>query len=348
MPKLQLTDLAVQKLGPGLYFDTKTPAFGLRVGANRKTWLVVKGERRAKVRLGHYPAMTLSEARKRALVVLGSPLAERPTISFPEALEAFLALPRWRPGSKRVLQSSLRNFSWKRNVDKISQEDVIEALEAIKAPSARAHALKDIRTFFNWCVPRYLAVSPAAGIKMEKQPTRDRVLSSDEVKAVWKASHAIPHFGEIIRLLILTGQRKGEIAALQPHWIKDDLVTIPAAIAKNGREHTFPIGSMSKAILDGYTIQPPQNWGWYKAQLDTLSAVKGWTIHDLRRTFASMHAEIGTPIHVIEKMLNHVSGQLSGVAGIYNRYSYQKEMRDAVQKYEAHLQSLLSAEKVDP
>lgn len=342
MPKTNLTDLAVQKLGPGLYFDIKTPAFGLRVGAKRKTWLVVKGEKRTKVRIGHYPAMTLSDARKRALVVLGSPIAERPTISFPDALEAFLALPRWRPSSRRVIESSLRHFTWKRNLDKINQEDVIEVLEAIKAPSARAHALKDIRTFFNWCVPRYLAASPAAGIKMEKQPSRDRILTPEELKAVWKAGHELDAYGVIVRLLILTGQRKGEIAALQPEWRNGDLITIPAAIAKNGREHTFPIGPMTMEILDSHEIDPPRNWGWFKSFLDEKSGVKGWVLHDLRRTFASTHAEIGTAIHVIEKMLNHVSGQLSGVAGIYNRYSYQKEMKAACEAYEAHLKSLLA------
>lgn len=142
MPKVALTDLTVQRLKPGLFFDAKTPAFGIRVGKSRRTWIVVKGERRTKVRLGHYPAMSLSEARKRALVTLGSPMEERPTITFPEAVEAFLALPRWRAGSLRVL-SSLRHFSWKKPVQKITFEDITEALEAIKGSSARAHALKD-------------------------------------------------------------------------------------------------------------------------------------------------------------------------------------------------------------
>lgn len=340
---MHLTDLAVQKLGPGLYFDTKTPAFGIRVGANRRTWLVVKGESRTKVRLGHYPAMTLQEARKRALVALGSPMEERPTISFPDALAAFLALPRWRPKSKIVLQSSLRHFAWKRNLDKISHEDVIEALNAIEKPSARAHALKDIRTFFNWGVPRYLAASPAAGIKMPKQPSRDRILSPDELKRVWKASHELGKYGVIIRLLILTGQRKGEIAHMKPEWIKENTITIPAVVSKNGREHTFPIGKEARGTIDSFAMGGVafNDWQRQKAKLDELSGVSGWTVHDLRRTYASVHAELGTPIHVIEKMLNHVSGSLSGVAGIYNRYSYQKEMEQAVQAYEDHLKSIL-------
>jgi len=335
-----------------LYFDTKTPAFGIRIGKNLKTWLIVKGERRTKIRLGHYPTMTLQEARKRALVALGSPMEgeKRPTIPFPEALDAFLSLSRWRPRSKTVLQSSLRHFPWKRNVDKITQENVIEALDAIKSPSAKAHALKDIRTFFNWCVPRYLAVSPAAGLKIPKQPSRDRILTADELKRVWNASLELGRYGQIVRLLILTGQRKGEIAQLQPSWISENSITIPALVAKNGREHAFPIGQEAKSILDHFqmTAVPFNDWQRQKAKLDQQSSVSGFTIHDLRRTYASLHAEIGTPIHVIEKLLNHVSGSLAGVAGIYNRYSYHKEMVEAVQRYENHLESLLSAEMVKP
>lgn len=344
MPKIAFTDLTVQKLKHGTYFDTKTPAFGIRVGANRKTWLVVKGERRTKVRLGHYPAMTLQEARKRALVTLGSPMQERTPISFPDARDAFLSLKRWRPRSKVVLESSLRHFKWKRNVDKISHEDVTEALEAIKAPSARAHAFKDIRTFFNWCVPRYLAASPCVGIKMPAQPSRDRILTNDELKRVWNASKPLGKYGIIVRLLILTGQRKNEIAKLQSEWIGEGTITVPATITKNGREHTFPIGSMAIAELATFSTEgkPFNDWQRQKAKLDTAAEVAGWTIHDLRRTYASLHAEIGTPIHVIEKLLNHVSGTFSGVVGIYQRYSFQKEMAEAVQRYQKHLQSLLA------
>ena len=326
----------------------KTPAFGIRVGANRKTWLVVKGEGRTKVRLGHYPAMTLQEARKRALVALGTPLQQRIAISFPAALDAFLKLPRWRSRSRVVLQSSLRHFTWKRNLDKITHEDILAALEAIKAPSARAHAFKDIRTFFNWCVPRYLAASPCVGIKMPAQPSRDRILTKEELKRVWNACEG--KYGTIIKLLILTGQRKGEIAQMKREWIGDKTITVPASVAKNKREHTFPIGKNTSTILDTYEMGgiPFNDWQRQKRRLDKASGVTDWVVHDLRRSFASLHAEIGTPIHIIEKLLNHVSGSLSGVAGIYNRYNYQNEMRQAVQTYESHLTSLLSTETVVP
>jgi hypothetical protein len=109
VPKIKFTDLTVQALKPGLYFDDRTPAFGIRVGKNRKTWLVVKGENRTKVRLGHYPSLTLAEARKKALMTLGTPTAPaKPSMVFHDALDTFLALDRWRDDSRRVLKSSLR------------------------------------------------------------------------------------------------------------------------------------------------------------------------------------------------------------------------------------------------
>jgi len=349
VPKVHLTDVSVQRLKPGLFFDTKTPAFGIRVGANLKTWLVIRGENRTKVRLGHYPAMSLAEARKRALVSLGSPMQEKPSISFPDAIDAFLALPRWRPQSRRVLTCSLRHFSWKRNVDKISHEDVASAIEAIGGSSARAHALKDIRTFFNWCVPRYLTASPCAGLKMDAQPSRERVLTHDELKTVWNACEGT--FGTIVKLLILTGQRKMEVGSLQWGYIGDSTVTLPADITKNGREHTFPLGSLARSLLppkgNSYLFRSAgrsdlyNGYAYHLKQLQKASGTSGWTLHDLRRTFATNLAALGVAIHVTERLLNHASGTVSGVAAIYNRHTYLPEMTAAIHHYEQHIKELV-------
>jgi integrase len=345
-----LTDLTVQKLPEGLHFDTKLPSFGIRVGKRRRTWLVIRGTNRTKVTLGHYPALTLAEARKKALGALSSPEQGKPRISYEKAVEAFLALPRWRFHSRRVLQSSLKHFSWKRTLDKITHEDVAQALEAIKAPSARAHALKDIRTFFNWCVPRYLDRSPCDGLRMEKQKSRDRILSADELKAVWYACEGT--FGTIVKLLILTGQRKTEIGWLHWSYVGQDTIVLPPEVTKNGREHTFPIGKLAKSLLppkgNGYVFKATDSeeryngFAFHHAQLLKASKTSGWTLHDLRRTFVSIHAELGTPIHVAEKLVNHVSGTFGGVRGIYDRYTYLEEMRAACERYEAHISSLVS------
>jgi integrase len=358
--KTALTDLAIKSLGQGEWFDTRTPAFGIRVGKHRRTWFVMKGQDRRKVSLGQYPSLSLQDARKKALVALGSPEAKKVAISFTEAKEAFLGQSRWRPSSKRVIESSLRHFSWTRPLQKITYEDIEAALSAIPGRSARAHALKDIRTFFNWCVPRYLPSSPCVGLKMEPQPSRDRVLTDEELKAVWIAAEQCGQFGVIVKLLILTGQRRSEIGGLKWEWIKDDRITLPASVTKNGREHTFPITASVVKLLTsltklnsplvfavpGATKTSPPSWttfsAWSKshAALLKLSGTSGWTLHDLRRTFATGLAALGTPIHVTEKILNHVSGTTGGLVGIYQKHSYWPEQVEALRKWEERVLSL--------
>jgi integrase len=342
-----------------LHFDTKTPAFGIRVGKLRRTWLVVKGKNRTKVALGHYPAISLQDARKRAKLELATPSSTKPEITFPEALEAFLGQSRWRLHSKRVLASSLKHFTWKRLLSKITPEDVIEALDAIQAPSARAHALKDVRSFFNWCIPRYLSASPAQGIKMEKQPTRDRVLTDDELVRVWKAAEQIGHpFGTIVMLLILTGQRRTEIGSLKWDYIKNDRLTLPPAVTKNGREHSFPLGTLAISTLNSQSASARQRsatylfpahgkpegsfkgWSNSLSRLHKLSTTSDWTLHDLRRTFATNLAALNVPIHVTEKLLNHISGTTGGLVGIYQRHQYWDEQVDALRRWEERVQFL--------
>ena len=347
-----LTDLSVQKLPPGLHLDTKLNNFGIRVGKNRRTWIVVKGENRTKVTIGYYPAMSLSEARKQAMATLAAPTHEKVRIAFPDAREEFLGLSRWRFHSKRVLTSSLKHFKWTKTLDKITYDDVVAALNGIEGASARSHALKDIKTFFNWAIPRYLSTSPCIGIKAEPQASRSRVLTDDEIKALWP--HCEGTFGTIFKLLLLTGQRKTEIGLLKSEYIKGDQVTLPPAIVKNKREHTFPLGPLAQSLLPdkkkGYLFNategdgPYNGYAYHLKKLQKASGTDNFTLHDLRRTFSTRMAMLSVPIHVTEKILNHVSGTHTGVQAIYNRYSYQSEMGDAVLIYEEHLAKLIGLE----
>jgi integrase len=340
VPKV-FTDISIQKLPEGLHFDGKLPSFGLRVGKNRRTWLVIKGEKRAKIRLGHYPALSLADARKRAMVTLGSPMEPAPAQPFPDALAAFLAQGKWRPRSKTVLESSLRHFNWKRPIDKITHEDVVTALDAIGGKSARAHALKDIRSFFNWTIPRYLKNSPCQGIKMHSQPSRARVLTDAELKAVWNAAKSMGRYGYIVQVLILTGQRRGEIASIQSDMILAESATLPGWLTKNKREHSFPITPLMRELLIKCMEPEPFDWQRSKIKLDKASGVGNWTLHDLRRTCATGLAAIGVQIHVTERLLNHVSGALSGVALVYNRHSYWTDLVAAVQAWQKKVESIV-------
>ena len=350
-----LTDLSVRNLPPGLHVDTRLPSFGIRVGKSKRTWVVIKGKNRTKVSLGHYPAVSLHDARRKALVALASSdeVARSASPPFLEAMESFLQKQSTtlRPLSYYQINRILRrHFKWQKALNEITHDDVARALDAIAAPSERAHALKDLRTFFNWCIPRYLQVSPCVGIKKLAQRSRDRVLDDDEIAKVWRTAQAIGYpYGTIVQLLILTGQRSGEIAALQWDWIGDDVITIPASATKNARATTIPMGRMTQALIDtiprlgpllfparGSIDKPFKGFGVRKIALDKCG-VRNFTHHDLRRTFATNLAALGTPIHVTEKLLNHVSGTISGVAAVYNRHSYMAEMRMAITKWEARL-----------
>jgi integrase len=158
-------------------------------------------------------------------------------------------------------------------------------------------------------------------------------------------------------LLILTGQRRGEIAALKRAWVDHEKITLPAVLTKNGREHVLPIGARAQRVIRlagsgpgllfparGLPNTPFSGWSKSKKALDRISGVKDWTLHDLRRTFSSGLAALGTPLHVTEKLLNHVSGSISGVAAIYNRHTYMDEMRSAITAWETRLESLLATE----
>jgi integrase len=361
MPKIAFTDLTVQSLTPGVYFDKKTPAFGLRVGKNRRTWIVLKGAKSTKVRLGHYPALSLAQARRKALVAIGSPYEPNLSPSFPDTRTEFLEqhASRLRPRSRNEITRTLnKHFTWTKPIDKITANDIATAVAEIYKPSEANHAFKDIRTFFNWCVPRYLKYSPCTGLKMpHKAPSRSRVLTDDELKAVWKAAEQSGTPGVIVKLLMLTGMRKGEASALLSEWICNDQITLPKEITKNGREFTLPIGAFCAGILsqaqkntqptNGYifcsrtnTPGPFCGWSASKLAIDKRAQIAPWTLHDLRRTYRTIHARIGTPPHIAERLVNHISSR-SEVEAIYDRHTYADEMRAAVDRFEEWFAALI-------
>ena len=122
-------------------------------------------------------------------------------------------------------------------------------------------------------------------------------------------------------------------------------ITLPGSRTKNGRQHTIPLTPTARAILAGReraegAVFYCQSWQYLKEQLDARCGVKDWTLHDLRRSAASGMASIGIAPHVVEAVLNHVSGAKAGVAGVYNRYDYRVEKIDALAKWDAHLSHL--------
>ena len=336
---INLTDLAIRSLKPGLYLDQKTQAFGIRVGKRRKTWLVLKEPNRTKVKLGHYPVLSLADARRKALIALGTPHQPIEAPTFSEALQQFFALDRWKENSKYQLKRNIeRFFNWTKTINKITHADVAQIIEAIPARSQRTHSLKDIRTFFNWCVPRFIPHNPCDGLKAPRYIPRERTLTDDELKKIWNASKAVSApFGSIVKLLALTGARKSEVATLKWQNVGNDAITFPDT--KNGRARTIPFTKRMRALIEaqpkvdsidyifpGKTGGPYNGWGKHKADLDEKSGVSDATLHDLRRTFAYNWQRLGARLEVTEAALGHV-GSRGGIVGVYQTYDYADELK---------------------
>jgi integrase len=181
------------------------------------------------------------------------------------------------------------------------------------------------------------------------------VLTDDELKRVWIAAEKMGYpFGPIAQLLILTGQRKSEIGALKWEYLGDDRITLPPTVTKNGREHTFPVEPVCRSVLASLPHRDKQlfafeasgsadcynGYAFHLKQLQTASDTSDWTLHDLRRTFATGLASLGIPIHVTEKLLNHVSGTTGGIVAVYQRHSYWTEQVAALKAWEDKLQAL--------
>lgn len=374
MPQTKLTDVTIRSLnapekGQVTHWDTALPGFGVRVSqGGTKTFIVIHGPTRKRHSIGRYGTLTLKQARDeakrlQAALVLGT-VEETTSVSFNEARERFLESCRAKNRPRTVYDYTRhlnRHFAFgKTKLSDIKRTDIQRRLARLKdTPSEQHHAYVTAKIFFNWAVQEELiAVSPIANMKLPKRmQSRERVLSDAELREVYQAAKAHPWpFGPIVQLLILTGQRRGEIGGLKWDWIdlENQMITLPADQTKNRQTHRFPFADATLELLNSlpymgdyvFPARTDENkhfngWGKCKKRFDEkLEGVEPYTLHDLRRTFSSNLAKLGTPIHVTEKLLNHKSGSISGVAAVYNRHSYLDEMLQAVRTYEDYLRTL--------
>ncbi len=334
---MRLTDLAIRKLplpgrGQKTYFDDQLGGFGIRCSQKSKSFIVMYGKNRRLKTLGRYPSKSLKDARKEAMRYLGRGSAQNASMSFTDARTAFLeeCEEKNRLNTVREYRRYLSAFTGTQQVRDITRQN-------LKPHLTGPHATTAFKVFFNWCVRNELADrNPLAAERAIYGPSKNRVLTADELKAVW--GYDDKPFSDIVKLLILLGQRRTETSLIEPGWIEGNLITFPTDVTKNKKEHTIPFGELAAPLLPPI---PFAGWSKAKARMDEKVAIAPWTLHDLRRTFSTIHAQIGTPIHVTERLLNHTSGTISGVAGIYNRHTYMPEMERAVLNYEEHLKSLL-------
>jgi integrase len=339
------------------------------------------GGARSKLRkytVGPYGRVTLHQARVAAQRVFVAKLEGRdPAAEKREAkrrvvadrvddlLETFVAqrLSQNRSGDEiaRLLRREMGKTWIGRSIHEISKRDVVELVSAIEqrgAPVAANKTLKSIKTFLRWCVGRaVLDQSPAENVPLpSKEIARDRVLGDDELAQVILAARKMGGpYGGIVELLALTGQRREEVARLQRDEL--DLArrvwTLPKSRTKNAKAHAVHLAEQAMAVLKHagqrgpYVLsllgtKPFQEFSRAKRRLDQLSGVTGWRLHDLRRTCVSGMARLGIAPHVADKILNHQSGTISGVAAVYQRHEFLAERQEALERWGTHVASIVS------
>jgi integrase len=249
-------------------------------------------------------------------------------------------------------------------LEKVRRSNIAARLGQIASengPFAANRSRASLSALFAWAMGEGLIEqNPVIGTnKATEEVKRDHVVRDEELAAIWRACRD-DEYGRIVRLLILTAQRREEVGAMR--WAEIDEAnaswTIPRERSKNGQPHEVPLSPPALLILrevprrDGRALVFGSGDGGYsgwskaKAALDQRIAASGakvrpWRLHDLRRTAATRMAELGTMPHVVEAILNHLSGHKAGVAGVYNRAAYRQEKRDALERWAIHVASLL-------
>jgi integrase len=246
-------------------------------------------------------------------------------------------------------------------VDTITRKDIAGRLTVIMRESGNVTAARVravLNAFYTWAMQMGMTeTNPVIGtIKPKDSEGRARVLTDAELAAVWCACGDDDH-GRIVRLLCLTACRRQEVGSMQWSELDADAGTwtIPGARTKNGREHTLPLPPAAWAIIDAVPRMASRDylfgmrgdgfraWADGKAELDKRlgDTVAPFVLHDIRRSVATKMADLGIAPHVIEQILNHQGGHKGGVAGIYNRSSYQREVKAALALWSDHVRALV-------
>jgi integrase len=377
-----LTDAKVAAIKPPAagqeeHRDTKVTGLRLRVGAGgKKTW-TVRARAGAKVinkKIGSYPAMGLGAARTAAERLLGALARDGSTEAidrtFGAVAEAWVdkvAKPKnssWRLQERRLEMHVLPR--WRdRKIATLTRADVRDLLDGVEGDVLPGRVFAIVKTVFRYALSRdWIDASPVEGVKRPTSDVaRDRVLSMEEVTAIWNAAGLLGFpFGHYLRALALTGQRRTEVAAMRWNDVDLDAATwiIPAKETKSRRAHLVPLSRPLISILrdlpqlgefvfthDGETHV--SGFAKAKARLDSFIAagevkVAPWTLHDLRRTAATHMVRLGVSEEVVGRVLNHAPKGVT--AKVYALHTYAPEKRNALDRWAAELMRSVAGEPV--
>ncbi len=363
-------------------YDAITPGLMLRITERgKKSWSIVyrvagagvdgkRGPLR-RMTLGQHPLIELKEARKRAREAIDAAdrgidfavqrqeqARERHLNNFETICTRFIELhikahtKKWRD-TERLLNKYVvpawRGLSIE-DIDRAAAHKLLDELLTKHGTSIAREVRKHMTKLFNWAVDRgALAVNPVAGMRRPelRYIPRERVLSMDELRAIWAGAGRMGYpFGSMIQMLILTAQRRAEIAKMRRDWILDDIQAfeVPASMYKTDRPQVVPLSGPARTLLDdlprwnaGQCLfsttagqKPVSGFSKAKARAIRESGIDDWTLHDIRRSVATHMARLGVAQEHIERVLGHV---IEGVAGTYNRYSYLDEKRAALERW---------------
>ena len=404
--------IADAKAASGAVFlwDNELAGFGAKATGSACSYVVQyrldgRGAPTKRLTLGKHGVLTPDEARKRAKeelgkVARGADVAqekkdERARLkagTFRNLSESYFAVNgvvgntgEWKSRHLKETHTMLEKVVYPvlgtKVPDAITKAELAALINKTKAHShsvaRRLH--ETLRPLFGWAFASgAIQSNPMTGLPCPKAvKARDRVLSDEEIKALWQAVTAEGWpFASVFKVLLLTGQRREEVAGMR--WREVDLDagtwTIAKERCKNGKAHTVDLASEAGRLLDplgdvaaprlmrnaegkedfvfsttGRT--PVSGFSKTKARIDSrMREILGdkfcpWRTHDLRRTAASGMAALGFQPHVIERVLNHVSGAQGELVGVYQRHEYREERKRAITAWGAHVLGIVSAEK---
>jgi len=393
--KLTPAIIRTLKLPPGVtdrvFFDEDLPGFGLRVRASGvHTWMIqyAIARRTRRVVLGQLSALDAGRARALAQTMLakvrlgGDPAAEKDQAKAAAAETFGALLPRFlkyqnarlRPRSyvetERYLTVNAKPLHGS-PIETVSRRAIAARLAKIEEESGavtRNRVRSALSAYFTWLAREgYLDANPVAFTTVAEEKARDRVLSDEELRIIWRALED-DQFGTILKILMLTGMRRDEAGGLRFDEISPNLplITLPPERTKNEREHLVPLSDPVREILraqprramaDGTPWEHVfgntagrgfQNYSRGKAELDARIAEAGhklahWTLHDFRRTLSTaLHDRFGILPHVVETLLGHAGGHKNGIAGVYNKAIYLEERRRALGRWGAHVMGVVT------
>jgi integrase len=360
-------------------WDEALPGFGLRIQNGGSKAYVAQykiGTRQRRLSLGKVEKVSLVSAQKEAKSIFElvakkidpASLRAKATVeagqTFDPVIDQYLEKlndersPAYYAANKLYLRSHFKALHkmMLASIDRATVARELQGIKKVKGPIAMNRARSGLSAFFNWAIREGLCdTNPVDKTNKNEETSSDRTLTAKELKAIWSK---LPDsdYGRIVKLLTLTCQRRDEIGSLEWTEVNFDKkqIELPANRTKNHRAHIVPLAAPALAILKsidhdgddkfvfGRYKGPFSGWSKAKEELNEQLDISPWILHDLRRTGSTGMGEFcGVMPHVVEAVLNHVSGSKVGVAGVYNKAMYLDDKRDALNKYAEYVLSIV-------